>query len=281
MRTVKRASFGREGAATIGGVAPREPSPADPPSGTDERATSDGSDGALRFEPIAQLRAHEYVAEQLRRQIGLRLVSVGAALPSERELSAMFGVGRATVQAAVRMLEAERLVETRRGRHGGTFVLDHDSDEIAKDYLLVRLRRERERIAQALVFRRNVDAFAARLAALARSDEELAQITHANERALAASSDPEFIAFDTEFHLLVARAARNEFLYDAVERMRLALNDALVALPESPLWKQRTAGEHGLVLTALARRDAAAAAAAMEQHALSTEQSVVALLAAL
>src|SRR4051812_14792974 len=95
--------------------------------------TSAAQDVAATLEPIAQLRAHEYVAEQLRRQIGLRMVLPDDGLPSERELSGLFGVGRATVQAAIRLLEAERLVETRRGRNGGTFVLAHDEDDLAQD----------------------------------------------------------------------------------------------------------------------------------------------------
>ena len=86
---------------------------------------------AASFERIEQVRAHEYVAEQIRRQITLRLVASGEPLPAERDLASMFGVGRATVQAAIRLLEADRLVETRRGRRGGTFVTAMESDGIA------------------------------------------------------------------------------------------------------------------------------------------------------
>ena len=45
-----------------------------------------------------------YIAEQLRREITLGLPLTGEALPPERELAAMFGVARATVQQAVRIL---------------------------------------------------------------------------------------------------------------------------------------------------------------------------------
>jgi GntR family transcriptional repressor for pyruvate dehydrogenase complex len=235
----------------------------------------------VTFEPIEQLRAHEYVAEQLRRQIGLHIIPVGGVLPTERELSAMFGVGRATVQAAVRLLEADRIVETRRGRNGGTFVTGVDDDDVAKDYLIVRLRRGRDQVTEALAFRRDVDRLAASLAAVERSDEELDQIEQANERAIAADNDVEFMANDTEFHLAIARAAHNRYVYDAVERMRLVLNDALAALPESPAWKKVTAKEHRLILEALRKRDGVAAGKAMERHAASTEKSVSALLAAL
>jgi len=236
---------------------------------------------AATFEPIEQLRAHEYVAEQLRRQIGLHVVPVGDALPSERELAAMFGVGRATVQAAIRLLEADRLVETRRGRHGGSFVIAHYQDEIAKDYLLVRLRRDHDRIRQALAFRRNVETFAASLAANCREADDLEQIRDAHEQSAAASTDPEFMAYDTEFHLAIARAARNSFVYDAVEQIRLVLNDAIAALPESRAWQRRTTREHERILVAIEAGMASAAATAMGKHADWTEKSILALLAAL
>jgi GntR family transcriptional regulator, transcriptional repressor for pyruvate dehydrogenase complex len=236
---------------------------------------------AATFEPIEQLRAHEYVAEQLRRQIGLHVVPVGDALPAERELAVMFGVGRATVQAAIRLLEADRLVETRRGRHGGTFVLAHHEDDIAKDYLLVRLRRDRERIRQALAFRRNVETFAASLAAEHRDADDLAAIRGAYDLCAAACTDPEFMAHDTEFHLAIARTARNAFVYEAVEQVRLVLNDAIAALPESKAWQRRTTREHERILTAIEVGTSGAAATAMGKHADWTEKSVKALLAAL
>src|SRR5829696_5978567 len=94
------------------------------------------SRAAMQFQRVEQLRAHEYVAEQIRRQIALGLISSGEALPPERELAKVFGVGRATVQHALRLLEADRLVETRRGRNGGTFLIGPADDEVGTDYLL-------------------------------------------------------------------------------------------------------------------------------------------------
>ena len=99
-----------------------------------------------QFVPIRQQRAHEYVAEQIRRHIGLRLVAPGESLPSERELAAMFGVGRVTVQQALRVLESEHLVESRRGRSGGTFVIKPSDDSEVMDELAMRLLWHRARV---------------------------------------------------------------------------------------------------------------------------------------
>lgn len=239
------------------------------------------SAAGAEFKPIEQLRAHEYVAEQLRRQIGLHLVPVGGALPSERELSTMFGVGRATVQAAIRLLEAERIVQTRRGRNGGTFVIARDQDVVAKDYLLVRLRRDRDRIEEALVFRREVDTFATTLAATKRSDEQLTEIRRALDRTAPAETDAEFMARDTEFHLAIARATNNRYVLESVEQLRLVLNDPIEALPESVPWRTRTVREHTAILAAIQARRPSEAGKAMERHAAGTERSIKALLAAL
>ena len=80
----------------------------------------------VHFERLEQPRAHEYVAEQIRRQISLGMIRPGEALLPERELAPMFGVARKTVHLAVGLLAAEGRVVRRRGRYGGTFVLERE-----------------------------------------------------------------------------------------------------------------------------------------------------------
>src|SRR5256885_13158905 len=91
----------------------------------------------VRFERIQQLRAHEYVAEQIRRHISLRLIKPGESLPAERELAVMFGVGRPTIQNALRMLEAGGLVEARRGRSGGAVATPRAQASLAAHGLIL------------------------------------------------------------------------------------------------------------------------------------------------
>ncbi len=223
-------------------------------------------------------RAHEHVADEIRRRIGLRIVRSGESLPSDRELAEEFGVGRATVQAALRLLEADRLVVTKRGRHGGTFVLSLEDDDLARDYLLARLRRSERSILEALTFRDIVEPSAAALAATERTDEELVAITDAAESAATVEDDATFTARDNAFHLSIASATHNAFVYEAIVQVRLILNDALLARPASPTWQQRTAVEHQAILDAIAARDGSAAAAAMRAHTAWTADNVRALL---
>lgn len=234
---------------------------------------------ALR--PITSLRAHEEVAEQLRRGIALRIVGAGGVLPPERDLARQFRVGRATVQKAIALLEAEGLVERRRGRGGGTFLVDAGRPDGDAARLVESLRESRPAIEEALAFRLAVEPAAAALAALAAADGELRAVREAAAAAAAARSDPEFMEHDTEFHLAVGRASGNRFFAEGIERLRLVLNDVLAALPDSEAWHSWSAEEHERVVSALSRRDAETARDAMAAHVLHADDAIRALLRSL
>ena len=235
----------------------------------------------IAFRPIAPLRAHEEVAEQLRRGITLRLVGADGVLPPERDLARQFRVGRATVQRAIALLQAEGLVERRRGRHGGTFVVGHVDVNSGASRLIYVLRRTREQIEEVLPFRLAVEPAAAALAALAASPRDLDAIATATEAAAAASTDGEFMTYDTEFHLAVARASHNRFFAETVEHLRLALNDTLAALPDSDAWHSWSNEEHRRVVRALRGRDAETARDAMAAHVLHADDAIRSLLGSL
>jgi DNA-binding FadR family transcriptional regulator len=221
------------------------------------------------------------VADQLRRHIGLGLVAAGETFPPERELARMFGVGRATIQYALRLLEAERLIESRRGRGGGTFVIGPQRDAQGLERLLFELHLNREEIQQALAFRRVVEAGAVRLTCEQARPEELDAIQAANEAMERAVSELEFHRADTEFHLLIAKASHNDLLYASVERARLLLNSAILAQPESELWHDRIIKEHKAIIRAVRDRSPQRATRAIGTHLTHSEQGIRALLAVL
>lgn len=235
----------------------------------------------VRFQPIQQLRAHEYVVEQIRRHIALRLIEPGESLPSERELTAMFGVGRPTIQLALRLLEADRVVEARRGRRGGTFVSHPLENEVVMEELVARVLRRRDELDELLVYRRAVEPAVSRLAAERRRRADLVTMRRAIRRMSDAVAEPEYMRCDTEFHLAVAGGTQNRYLRAAQEEVRLQLNDALSLLPESETWHRRLSGEHEAIFEAIEARDADAAEAAAELHVDNSERSVRAVLAAI
>lgn len=236
---------------------------------------------SVEFEPIQQLRAHEYVAEQIRRHIALRLIGPGEPLPPERDLATMFGVGRPTVQHALRLLEADHLVQARRGRRGGTFVSQPTEDAGVMAELTARVLRRHEELEELLVYRRAIEPRVAREAARARRRSDLSAMGHAINSMSGATFEPDYMRYDTEFHLAVAHATRNRFMVSGIEEVRSRLNDAMSLLPESESWHQRLSGEHEAVLEAIESRQAGAAETAMDLHLAASDQSVRAVLTAI
>src|SRR5689334_24948820 len=74
------------------------------------------------FAPLDQVGRAEAVAARLVDAITLGLLADAEQLPSEAELAAQFGVATVTVREALVSLREQGLVETRRGRGGGSFV---------------------------------------------------------------------------------------------------------------------------------------------------------------
>ncbi|HSJ29544.1 MAG TPA: FCD domain-containing protein, partial [Acidimicrobiia bacterium] len=75
--------------------------------------------------------AYRSLADVLQDEILSGTYRPGDRLPGEHDLSADWGLGRSTVREAIRSLESQHLVVTRRGVKGGTFVAEPDPTSTA------------------------------------------------------------------------------------------------------------------------------------------------------
>jgi GntR family transcriptional regulator, transcriptional repressor for pyruvate dehydrogenase complex len=232
------------------------------------------ADEQARRQPLA----HEYVAEQLRREIALGLFASRSSLPPERELASVFGVGIMTVHRAIRLLESEVLVTSRRGRSGGTFVVGGARDDGATRQLQARARRDRQAIEEALDCRLDLEPRVVARAARRRSAADLASLRELLDEAAATDDDVEFTKLDARFHIGVAQAAKNRFLADALEQVRAELYVIVLLLPDTPIWRQRSLAEHERIFAAVNQGDASKATQASARHVRHTVASARALL---
>lgn len=76
------------------------------------------------FAQLADAGRAEQVAQRLTDGIVLGVLHAGERLPSEPELARRFGVALITVREGLGILRETGLVETRRGRDGGSFVVE-------------------------------------------------------------------------------------------------------------------------------------------------------------
>lgn len=214
------------------------------------------------MEPIRKIAAHELVVQRIRRAIHLGDYLPGDRLPSEREIAERLEVSRETVRDAIKVLEKEGYVVSRRGATGGIAVTGLGGP-VARN--LAHLQQNQESIVHLMDFRRANECLAARLAARLRTDDDLKQIAHAIDDLKVAEDIPRFRKADARFHLAVAVASRNPY----VERAIVDARDAIF------LWHGKrsynlilhtTLRGHEKILDAITARDPDGAAAAMDDH---------------
>ncbi|TQK27241.1 FCD domain-containing protein [Arthrobacter sp. SLBN-53] len=160
--------------------------------------------------PLASTRRTGLVdqaIEQLRSSVATGEWPVNAKIPTEPELAQSLGVGRNTVREAVRALAHSGIFEVRQG--DGTYV--RATSEVSG--ALHRLCGSELR--DVLQVRRCLEVEAARLAATARSAEDLDtlwQLWERTEQLRSDRRDEEFARADADLHFAIVRSAHNAVL---------------------------------------------------------------------
>lgn len=224
---------------------------------------------------------HEYVAEQLRREIAQGLFATQGSLPLVRELASVFGVGVMTVHRAIAILESQALITSRRGRGGGTFVIAGTGDDEGMRQLRDRGRQERRVLEEALDCRLDLEPQAAAWAARRRSVADLTSLREVLDQGAATGDGAEFTQLDGRFHIGIVQAAPNRFLAQALEQVRAELHFAAELLPSTPMWRQRSQAGHEHIFAAVNLADAERAAQLTARHIRYSVTSVRALLRSL
>ncbi|AEV70708.1 transcriptional regulator [Mycolicibacterium rhodesiae NBB3] len=148
----------------------------------------------------------EQVIGQLRQSVLSGEWPVGTRIPNEPTLSEALGVGRNTVREAVRALAHGGILEVRQG--DGTYV--RATSEVSG-----ALRRLcGSELREVLQVRRCLEVEGARLAAAARTDEDVAVLRRLLQRRdeLELEDHPAFVEADAALHFAVMQASGNTVL---------------------------------------------------------------------
>jgi DNA-binding GntR family transcriptional regulator len=187
----------------------------------------------------------------------------GAQL-DERELAEQLGVSRTPLREAIVHLVREGMVEHRPYR--GNFVRTFTAKQV-NDLYQVRMALE---------------SLAVRLAVPKLSDEDIdyiGAILDEVQQALAQGNMNAYSNADRRFHEFIARCTGNEFLIDSLNRLGAQIQMVRAFANRDPQVTTRTAKERPLILSALKRRDADAAARLMEEHIDGVRRAVIAQMA--
>ena len=202
-------------------------------------------------------------------------LAVGAKLPTEAEIMGEFGVSRTVVREALSKLQASGVVQTRHGV--GTFVVgvgEASAFRIAPE----QMETLRDVIA-VLELRIGVETESAGLAAMRRTDANLAVMRQAlDEFAAAVSEGLDAVNADFTFHSEIARATQNPRFADLMGALGMQAIPRARLDPANPDDAERLSylkgvnGEHESIYNAIAAQDVEAARAAMRTHLVNSRE---------
>ncbi|MBB6672784.1 FadR/GntR family transcriptional regulator [Cohnella nanjingensis] len=211
---------------------------------------------------------YEEMTEHLKRQILEGKLQVGDKLPSTKEISERFGVGRSTTREALSALKAMGLIEIRQG--GGCRVIRSAPAETVPE--IESLRVNRETLLELLEVRQTLELSIAAIAASRRTDEDVDALRRVvQEMAQAIGDDLEGERTDLLFHLSLARATGNAIMVRLFESITGQMERAIREVRRVELYANRSVAErlfreHEAIARAVANREPQEATARMSEH---------------
>ena len=204
------------------------------------------------------------IEQSLRRRIDSGEWRSTRRLPNERELAREYKVARNTVRSAIDRLASDGSVMRQVGR--GTFLRHESSIEVGG--ILQKLTGVSP--IDLMAVRQIFEPRAAALAATNSSAGDLQKIAAAHAMSIGANDMRTFEHWDAELHQRICAASRNDLLNHLHEIFRMIRNQDLwqdIKLRSfSPERRRTYCEEHQAIVSALMRRDAEMAGAAMRSH---------------
>ena len=214
------------------------------------------------------------IAERIASAISLGMLRVGERLPPEAELASQFGIAVATLRKALAQLRAQGVVETRRGRNGGTFVVQAPFP--STETLIAALHRIR--VVQLRDFADEhaaVAGLAARLAAERVPPESRTRLAELAFRAREARGVQELSLTDSRFHVEVAVLSQSQRLLTSEQRLQSEIGPLLWCDKTSRASAQQSFNDHLALVMAIEQQQPAEAQRLAEEHAMRNVRDIV------
>jgi GntR family transcriptional repressor for pyruvate dehydrogenase complex len=211
--------------------------------------------------PVTRPRLYEQVAQQILEWVRENDLHVGDRLPPERELATRLGVSRATVSQALVAMEVVGVVAV---RHGDGAVLVESS---GTSKVVDALRRHAQQLPDIIEAREALESKLAALAAVRRTDDDLARIDAALEvMATDIAAGGRGVEGDELFHAAVTTAGHSALLQRLMGEISELVKETRIESLSQPERPRESLEGHRRIAAAIRERDAAAATEAMRDH---------------
>jgi GntR family transcriptional repressor for pyruvate dehydrogenase complex len=213
------------------------------------------------------------VVDAIRQMIAADGFVPGDKFYSENELTVKLAVGRSSIREAVRILEVTGQLSVSHGK--GIFVGNAGTHPF--EGFVGWLKHNDRSLHEHFEVRLIVEPETARLAALAAAPADVVRLENAHAeflRNVRLGLTAETIAWDREFHRILAKATGNTVLLALTNSMIASMFDDWVSSFHTPGRMEKTVGEHGGILEAILVRDANAARDRMAAHLRNAIQDI-------
>ncbi|TQL52006.1 FadR/GntR family transcriptional regulator [Ornithinicoccus hortensis] len=216
-------------------------------------------DSALSRMP--RQRLYEQIVQQLLRHVETRGLAPGDRLPPERDLAATLGVSRASISQALVALEVLGVVSVRHG--DGAMLLDRRSEH----QVLTALRSHQARLPEVIDARAAMEGTLARLAAVRRTDADLAAIDAALDKMEAdIDAGARGVDGDKAFHAAITAAGHSPLLARLMAEISELIRETRLESLAQPGRPRESLAAHRRITEAIRAGDADGARVAMEDH---------------
>lgn len=222
---------------------------------------------------VQRRRLYEDIVQRFHSLIRQGVLKHGVRLPSERMLAEQFNVSRSSVREAIRSLELQGLVVSRRG--SGTFI-NTEALESVVALLAGTLSAGNETMKEIFEVRHLLEPQIAAVAATRAGLDEvqrLADILEEQQQQLEQGESG--VDADTAFHFALAAATHNSALVKVVSAVEDILRLSRDRSLQEPGRAKRSLASHHQILEKVKDGDAEGAREAMEYHLTSVEPAVL------
>jgi GntR family transcriptional repressor for pyruvate dehydrogenase complex len=221
--------------------------------------------GSGRWLQVRASTASAEIVGQIRQRLFDGMLKPGDFVGTEGSLSVEFGVSRITLRDALRILEANGIVEVKVGKAGGVRVA-HPNPERFADALAVQLMLAGISETEIFDAQMGAEVRAVQLAAEIATQEDILALEAQLARCADEIDDPEaFVHESLAFHSCLVRAAHNRALLAQFQALR-HLSWRAIARTSTPARSRRVLERHRSVLDAVKQHDAERAATLIGEH---------------
>jgi len=225
----------------------------------------------LQYKPLKKRRLYEEVAEQIKNNIFNGDIKPGEQLPSERELSTMFNVGRPTIREALRTLSVLGLIESNPGIKGSIVQKMNLTQYLTAmgDQFTWMIQADEKSFEEISEVRKYIELGIAHAIAKTATDKEIHSLdTYITKMGNCTNNVTKYFSIAMDFHLKLAELSKNKIFYMIWKLFHdICLKGYPILIKMYPTQIPKLLKANKMMLDAIKSRDPAKIDNAMKLHA--------------